>query len=332
MPIASPAFTRTFILGAGFSVAEQFPLVRGLKERVIHFLEAERHSAYQVFLEPGNGGFARGQFYAGLDLIDPNGTLGLEEILVLLRKRLQTANNSDPCYITRDVLRIGCARLLWCIQNSIWKVSPCYEGFTTWLRPDSAVLSNAVLSFNWDLLVEQSLSDSKLLWTYSTSAPGRIPVLKPHGSINWSGHLREGLRAEYAGWKPIAPGSKLSFDASEPLSNPNKQEINSSLRYMLFPGDPELPREDADLAKIWSEASAAINDRDVIVFIGYSMPDYDSFAAEFFTQFAGRKQIEVYNPSAEHLEKFRALFGSGVQLFAQSFQGSPYAREREASL
>jgi hypothetical protein len=46
----------TFVLGAGFSVLQQFPLVRGLKERVVHFLEAERHCRYETFLEPGNGG------------------------------------------------------------------------------------------------------------------------------------------------------------------------------------------------------------------------------------------------------------------------------------
>jgi hypothetical protein len=330
MPIAPPAASRTFILGAGFSVAEQFPLVRGLKERIIHFLEAERHSSYQVFLEPGSGGFRAGQFYAGLDSIDPAGSLGFEELLVSLRKRLETARDLDPCYITKDVLQIGCARFLWCIHNSIWTVSPCYQAFADWLRGGSPALPNTVLSFNWDLLVERSLSDSGVQWAYPISNPGCVPVLKPHGSINWSGHLRDGLRVEYAGWQPIAPGSKLCFDAWEPLSNPNKQEINSRLRYMLFPGDPELPKNDLDLRKIWSEASAAIKDRDVIVFLGYSMPDYDSFATEFFRQFAGSKQIEVHNPSAQHLERFRILFGSNARLFEQSFQGSLYARMPEA--
>ena len=65
------------------------------------------------------------------------------------------------------------------------------------------------------------------------------------------------LPAQYEGWKPIARGNKLSYDASQPLSNPDKHETNSSLRHMLFPGDPELPDDDPDLRQIWSETETA---------------------------------------------------------------------------
>jgi hypothetical protein len=295
---------------------------------VIHYLEAERHSAYEVFLKPGNGGYPRGQFYAGLDAIDPQGTLGFEEVLIALRRRLRATHDSDPCYITDRVLQMGCARLLWCIQNSIWKVSACYEAFCGWLQPLPGTPPGAIISFNWDLLVERALTDMKISWQYSVSNGGTIPILKPHGSINWSRHLREELLAQYGGWQPIGPGNRLTFDALEPLSNPNKQEINSNLRYMIYPGDPELPDDDPDLRTIWQEVSSAIQERDVIVFLGYSMPDYDSLAAKFFQSFAGKKRIEVYNPSREHLERFQRVLGSTAQLCELSFEGSPYARQR----
>jgi hypothetical protein len=89
-----------FVLGAGFSAAEQFPLVRGLRERVLHFLEAEQHSAYRVFLTAGNGGFSEGQFRAGLKAIDPNETLAFEELLIELSKRRR-----QPKMKTRALLR-----------------------------------------------------------------------------------------------------------------------------------------------------------------------------------------------------------------------------------
>jgi hypothetical protein len=69
----------TFVLGAGFSVEHQFPLMYGLKKRVIHFLEAERHSAYATFLKPGNAGLPKGQFYSGLEEVDTQNKLELED-------------------------------------------------------------------------------------------------------------------------------------------------------------------------------------------------------------------------------------------------------------
>jgi hypothetical protein len=176
--------TRTFILGAGFSAAAGLPLVRDLRERVIQFVEDDPDPLDQAFFEPGNGGYQRGQFHAGLDAVDPEGTLGFEEVLITVRKRLETANPDDPCYITRKVLQNGCARLFWSIHSSIGTVSPCYKNFATWLHRPGFGKPAAAVSFNWDVLVEKTLTDCHLLWSYSISHPnpGHVPVLKPHGS------------------------------------------------------------------------------------------------------------------------------------------------------
>lgn len=323
--------TRTFILGAGFSVAQGLPLVRGLKERVVEFVRANPHPLDQACLEPGNGGHRRGQFYAGLDTVDPQGTLGFEEVLIALRKRLETANPDDPCYITRNVLQSGCARLLWSIHNSIRAVSPCYGNFATWLHRPGVGKPASVVSFNWDVLVETALTACHLLWSYSISQPGDVPVLKPHGSINWSGYLRTGGVCEYSGWERIAPGSQLSWDRSNPLVDPDQQEVNRDLRYMLFPGDPELPKHDPDLKLIWSDVERAIAEHEVLVFLGYSAPEYDSSAAEFFKRVAAQKRVEVYNPDKDHLSRFEAIFGPSAQLVPQTFEDSPYGRPRVGS-
>src|SRR5213078_444388 len=103
----------TFILGAGFSVEQGFPLLRGFKERVLHYLEAERHPSYETFLQPDDL-FPIGQFYAGLQSVDPGNNLGFEELLIALREHLVSANSMDACFTTDRVLRIGAARLLWC--------------------------------------------------------------------------------------------------------------------------------------------------------------------------------------------------------------------------
>jgi len=316
---------RAFVLGAGFSVADQFPLIRGLRARVIHFLEAERHVAYRVFFEPGNGGFSRGQFYEGLHRVDPAESMEFEELLIALAERCQSSTGPDPCFITYRVLKTGCARLIWCIHNSIWRPSTPYQNFAAWLQRWLRVENSPlVVSFNWDLHLERVLTDAGIPWSYSLSTSG-VSILKPHGSINWSGHLREGLRAEYNGWHPLGHGSKIAYDSNNPLSNPNMQEINSDLRYMIYPGDPDLPTSDEDVKWIWSQVEHGLSDAESLVFIGYSLPDYDTFASTFFPRFASVKAVEVYTPSDAHLERYRHLFGPSVDCHAIPFEHCQYA-------
>ena len=83
----------TFILGAGFSAAAGFPLVRGLRERVVDFLYTDRHPIYDVFLHAGQG-FKDGQFAEGIHLVDPDSQLGFEELLNALQIACKSAKAS----------------------------------------------------------------------------------------------------------------------------------------------------------------------------------------------------------------------------------------------
>jgi hypothetical protein len=306
------AISKTFVLGAGFSVSAGFPLVRELKEQVIHLAP---RLPYKPFFQPGNGDFEKGQFYAGLEAVDPDDSLQFEELLIALTQRLKHApeEDSDPCHVTLIVLRQVCGQLLWNIQDRIQQVALCYKNFARWISiRGSSVFKSAIVSFNWDLLAEKALTDSGVFWSYTISNGSTIPILKPHGSINWSDYLRKNLKAEYRGWKAIGPSIKLSYDARNPLSNPDRDGINPDLRYMIFPGDPESAKEDTDLQLLWDWTAKVISEREAIAFIGYSLPQYDSFSADFFSQLSNGKIIEVYNPSEEHLEQFRHVFGNRI--------------------
>jgi hypothetical protein len=319
------AISRTFVLGAGFSAGAGFPLVRNLKEQVIQ--HAQILPRCKAWFEPGNGGFEKGQFYTGLEVVDPKGSLQFEEVLITLRDHLKRADGWDPCHRTLDALRDSCGQLLWKKQESIGRVPECYENFAHyWIGAYRFPgRGSAIVSFNWDLLAEKALTDSQVPWAYSHSRSA-ISILKPHGSINWNDHLRRDLKAEYSGWRPIGPDNKLSYDASNPLSNPDRDDINPDFRCMIFPGDRESAEDDADLQKIWEWAYKAISEREAIVFIGYSLPEYDGFSLDFFERVSVGKKIEVYNPSKEHLEKFRRLFGHTALLDPSKFEDSKYAR------
>jgi hypothetical protein len=311
---------KTFVLGAGFSADHQFPLVRGLKERVIHFAEAERHASYRSFLDPRDR-FPKGLFYEGLYHLDPNGTVGFEELLIKLAENKKSGKKCGPCSIVGKVMRIGAARLLWSLTYSIWQMESAYTNFATRLAENHW----NVITLNWDILGEKALAQVGASWAYSMTAGAEVPVIKPHGSINWSSFAQNpNLSAEYPHWTPIAPGSTLSFDAASPLANPDMQEVNPDLRYCLYPGDPEHPEFHADVAKLWAEAQALLAKSDSVVFIGYSLPAYDGFARELLRRTCSGKAIEVYDPSQATLDAFAAEFPRAA-LHKLQFRSSPYA-------
>jgi hypothetical protein len=314
----------TFILGAGFSAAAGFPLVRGLRERVVDFLYADRHSIYDVFLHAGQD-FKDGQFAEGINQVDPETHLAFEELLNALQIACKSAEPSNPCHLTLKVLRYGCARLFWKRQNQLLRAPTAYENFARRFFKPSEARDNAVISFNWDLVMEKALCDTGVPWLYSGSH-GPVAVLKPHGSINWSSYLESGGQCDYEGWQRVSSQSVLSYDASAPLNDPDPQEINPDYRYMLFPGDPELPEEAAKARLIWFQVETTLGRSEALVFIGYSLPEYDPYSREVFQRAAMGRHVEVYNPSSEHLIQFRQLLGAHVRLFAQRFEESPYAQ------
>lgn len=311
-----------FVLGAGFSVDENFPLVRGLTGRVIHFLEAEQHPSYGTFLQPGNGGHPQGQFYVGLESVNGGRQLGFEELMLGLQEHLAHAASTDPAYVTRHLLRVGCARLLWCIQNSTSWIGPHYVRFARAVAAEHG----AVVSFNWDLLAERAFENAAIPWSY-TNAAEAVPILKPHGSLNWFGFLRQGLKPEYPGWVPIGAGRQLTYIRESPFENPDAHETNPDLRYdyMVFPGSPELP-DDPDLKLIWADIQARAEASDKIAFIGYSLPAYDSWSCQFFARACTGKIVEVYNPSPEALDRFRQVIGDFTSRHEQTFSQSRYSQ------
>jgi hypothetical protein len=318
-----PEPATTFVLGAGFSVEQQYPLVRGLTERVVHFLEAERHARYQVFLDHDPSlGYA--QFYEGLSHVNPNGALGFEEILVTLAKHLPDAHREDPCHVTNEVLRIGVARLLWCINCFTWRVASCYQHFARRLLAANGTWH--VVTFNWDILVERAITEAVGKWRYAlTGEPTTVAVIKPHGSINWSAHEQSPKwSAQYSDWEPIGPGSKLSFDGKQPLCNQDMEEINTDFRYCLYPGDPDLPSTNSDLQLLWDDVTSVITASDRVVFMGYSLPTYDTFAGQRFRALCAAKAVEVYDPSPETRLRFSEALPH-ASCADMRFSETPYA-------
>lgn len=319
----------TFVLGAGFSVDAsdpRMPLARELRERVLGFIKFDRHSSYSALLDQSYE-YHQGQFYAGLEQIDANGALQFEELFIQLRRQGITSKSQGPAYVAEWVLRIGCARLLWCIHGLNPFPEWHYRNLASWMRREIESSRNrtAVVSFNWDVVVETALTNANIPWSYSLSVQAMVPVLKPHGSINWNRYLRENLRNDTDLWRPIGSRSGFSYPAETPLQNPDQQGISPDLRFMLFPGDPELPEQDKDIQRIWGDVETVLAESSKVIFIGYSLPDYDSFASSFLRKHISG-EVEVYNPSTEDQKKYKNLFGGQIVKDGKAFSSCPYAR------
>ncbi len=225
-------------------------------------------------------------------------------------------------------LRGGAARVLWKTHKSYQEVRDSYKNFGSWFKlRDSRNSWNGIISFNWDVLVEQALKAAGIRWSYGTCYEG-VPVIKPHGSINWNGYLRANLTpAGDHGWARIHPEMHISFIEDNPLEDPDPQETNPRLRYMLFPGAKELSTNDKDLSRLWEQAREIIGRSESVIFIGYSLPDYDLEARNALVEWIGKREIEVYSRTQETLDKYRLVFGpmANLKLHAVRFEECPYS-------
>lgn len=315
--------SKTFILGAGFSADAGFPLVRNLRAEVLTLIETERHPSAKPHLTPNVHGYPQGQFYAGRENIDPDNRMGFEEWMMALRDRLPKTYDQDPAYVFQRIVRDACGRLLWQKHRDAKGLPTAYQGFGSWFHEHHSYgMPNAIISFNWDLVAERALEGAKAGWKYTIESP-LVPILKPHGSINWSDHLEKSLRAESHEWQPIALGSTYCWIPGAPFLDPFESGVNQRLRKLIFPGDQE---DEGGAGLIWREAEIAIRDRETVVFIGYSLPTYDAFSTAFFQRATKGKQIEVYARSPETLKSYRRTLGSISTARPIAFADCPYAK------
>ena len=94
-----------------------------------------------------------------------------------------------------------------------------YFGFARWLQPEQhRTTGNVVVSFNWDVLVEQALRDTTRWFQYDARPSGCVPILKPHASINWNAYRRHSLTEvgdpRTSEWEPITGPPGIAYRPS----------------------------------------------------------------------------------------------------------------------
>jgi hypothetical protein len=156
---------------------------------------------------------------------------------------------------------------------------------------------DAIISFNYDLVLENSIAKSK--WYYFGIGVGEIPIFKPHGSINWSEKKSRELKISNQELLPVivAP-SHLKF-----IGLKDSPQIISS-GYL---------NNNPTITKIWQQMEERMRRAKVLVFIGYSFPNADLYFSSVLrtvlTNSSRKIKIVIVNPDAQLIaEKLKRRF------------------------
>jgi len=149
---------------------------------------------------------------------------------------------------------------------------------------------DAVVSFNYDTIFESSLPPKKQYFYETIQDVTRlVPLLKPHGSINWGLESGGGITVSNAPQNPVivAP-THLKFIAGQDPDNPDQP-----IGYL---------DQATGVRDIWTTMESRMKEASALVFIGYSFPVADLyFSSVLRSVLADREntpKIVVVNPDA----------------------------------
>ena len=301
---------RLFVLGAGFSAPAGLPLGNGLLERV-------REHVQNSFSSADWSGPLEREIEEWASLY-PGALIDLERVLAYShRKHHLRLLGSDEYFEHGSRTIVAARRAIQCIliEATPAPIPSLYRNFAQRLRPH-----DVVLTFNYDTLLEQALDSIGKPYSLTPewwlkAAPGEqeprfVDLLKLHGSIDWYDrsyldaamrwHAEEGHDvpnrdpifgpAPSVASEPLARGPTELFGSSilprvfrvpdHERHFPLKEGVGTQVvPFILPPAYDKLLGHDPIL-DLWENQHRTADAYSSIAVIGYSMPQYDSYAYE----------------------------------------------------
>jgi hypothetical protein len=305
---------RVFLLGAGASKAYGLPLTNELLSTVLPSLKTKslrkRTIEFVKYLYPYFE--SRWRNYPNLEEL-----LSLMDVYVEFSSKVKSEHKFEPDEVEelKDDLLAAITVSLSEKTNSIRIQNTQFFRLAKLLRP-----GDAVVTFNWDLLVEKALTELGLDWSYELKND-KLALLKPHGSIDWF------------------DGDTIKIKAS--LTSPVINEIGKLrvFQYFRMPrtGSPTTPIIVPPLVKkkwkylefdrIWRSTWRALRTANEIHVIGFSLPPED-LHIKFIIRSAirineqthtGPLRVTVVNPDKIVYLRFDRLMKTRVHYFETSF-------------
>lgn len=220
------------------------------------------------------------------DLLTP---IDVEEVFTFLSERTRAPSTSPQ-------LRTYAEQIWTALAEEIGHVFSRFEPNSQTRSVYKAFLTkhfrrfDTVVSFNYDTIFERSLPvRSKARYVGLSKARGTIPLLKPHGSVNWrithNGEIEE--VTTNVGSSVIVAPTHLKF-----VSGPNPQAA----------GEPGYLDQAVEIQAIWAEMEIEMRSARALVFIGYSFPVADLYFASVLRSVLADRDtppdIVVVNPDA----------------------------------
>ncbi len=142
--------------------------------------------------------------------------------------------------------------------------------------------SNVVISFNYDLVLDDALRSIHVAPSYglpnaviedqiASECARSISLLKLHGSTNWAICKNEGCDALHI------LDNKFTEDPRAFRTKPCAKCGRSGLGLLLVPPSWDKSEHHGVIQPVWRSAVEALNKANRICIIGYSMPETDSF-------------------------------------------------------
>jgi hypothetical protein len=313
---------RVFILGAGFSKPAQMPLATELLPLLLEqvqldemrpWLDNLRERLAWLFEREGQAdSFALNIeqvfHYAHFDI----------EVHRLRQQRAAVGRGDGPGTPWHQAESIG-AWLSYLEYALADVILACEEkaNLATIDRWAAAVGErDAVLTFNYDTLVERALTELPKSWSYGIENDGNneIPVFKLHGSIDWivahhckppckldllfekqnvnrslrdTGHVED----DYCLWRRPTREQSSQWIKGRDLQMVSDGVAPPSVGIAGLGAYKELHRIPG-LGVVWARAMRALHQAELAVVVGFSMSDFDAMAQMQFAEVARSRRSE----------------------------------------
>ena len=317
-----------YVVGAGFSAGLGYPLTKSLLIDVWERLPVDSREQLKLIIE-----FHHPAFNLTRKTTFPD----IEQLLTEMAVNLQLFDASRPTEgrFTKQDLEESREILLFTIASWFHDIyGPASE--TDWLSGVVARLRRekaAVVSFNWDLILDQLLFNGQLdSESYGLSPTlGNAPVLlKPHGSLNWYEgdqlqHVTDVKRIEIFRHKKPA-------NCVHAFLLPRSVKSKTGRRYtpLIIPPTYLKDFKPSVFKRLWQNCTAVLSTPKRLVFLGYSLPAADLhaqfiFRCGFHNQLNGRlkkhggryaatgaAEVIIVNPDQDAARRIESAAGPNI--------------------
>jgi len=201
-------------------------------------------------------------------------------------------------------------------------------------------LSAAVLTFNYDIGLDFSLSSEGIEFDYYLEETGQgVPLLKLHGSMNWfrlkenrkiipftAKEYRTDFRLRHVGNSNPKATCPITKQAVEKLRNQYLHGVDA--QPVLVPPTWSKGEYHREIGNVWRRAAAELKQARHIFVLGYSLPPTDQFFRLLFALGtegpAVLRRMSIYDPKPGPVEeRFRDLMGNAaldvLNVYGQDF-------------